>query len=71
VPAFYIEGRTACFGWVFWEKFSSAKLRKLWGSVIRNEKGEWSIQISPTKTTTIYADERLKAEMDIERPVDL
>jgi hypothetical protein len=71
VPAFYIEDRTAYFGWVFWEKFTSAKLRKLWGSVIRNEKGDWAIQISSTKITTIYANQRLKVEMDIERPVDL
>ena len=71
VPAFYIEDKTAYFGWVFWEKFTSTKLRKLWGSVIRNEKGDWSIQISPTKTTTIYANEKLKAEMDIERPADI
>ena len=66
-PAFYVEDTTAYFGWVFWEKFTSAKRRKLWGSVVRNEKGDWAIQISPTKTTTIYVNEKLKTEMDIER----
>lgn len=71
VPAFYIEDRTAYFGWVFWEKFTSVKLRKLWGSVVRNEKGDWAIQISPTKRTTIYANENLKFEIDIDRPVDI
>ncbi len=68
VPAFYIQDSTAYFGWVFWEEFTPAKLRKLWGSVVRNEKGDWAIQISPTKTVKIYANEKLKSEMDIERP---
>ena len=68
VPAFYVEDTTAHFGWVFWEKFTSAKLRKLWGSAIPNEKGDWAIQIFPTKRTTIYANPKLKMEMDIDRP---
>lgn len=68
VPAFYIEKSTAYFGWVFWEKFTQWKLRKLWGSVVRNKKGDWAIQIPPTKPTTIYANALLKIEMDIEHP---
>lgn len=68
VPAFYIENVTAYFGWVFWEKFTEKKMRKLWGSVVRNQKGDWAIQIPPTKPTLIYANERAKIEMDIDRP---
>lgn len=68
VPAFWIDDSTAYFGWVFWEKFTELKLRKLWGSVVRNKKGDWAIQIPPTKPTVIYANERLKIEMDIEQP---
>ena len=68
VPAFYIEGTTAFFGWVFWEQFTSWKLRKLWGSVIKNRKGDWDIQIPPTRPTIIYANEKLKLEMDIDHP---
>lgn len=68
VPAFYIEKSTAYFGWVFWEKFTQWKLRKLWGSVVRNKKGDWAIQIPPAKSTTIYANPLLKIEMDIEHP---
>lgn len=29
VPAFYIDQTTAYFGWVFWEKFTDQKARKL------------------------------------------
>jgi|ERR1043166_701408 hypothetical protein len=68
VPAFYLDGATAYFGWVFWEQFTSWKLRKLWGSVIKNEKGDWDIQIPATRSTTIYANESLKLEMDIDHP---
>ncbi len=68
VPAFYIENGTAFFGWVFWEKFTQLKLRKLFGSVVRDRKGDWTIQIPPQRNTVVYANERLKTEMDIDNP---
>ncbi len=68
VPAFYIDKGVAYFGWVFWEKFSQLKLRKLFGSVIRDSYGDWAIQISAKRNTVIYANAGLKAEMDIENP---
>jgi hypothetical protein len=68
VPAFFIDGTVAYFGWVFWEQFTSWKIRKLWGSVIKNALGDWEIQIPATRTTSIYANESLKLEMDIEHP---
>ena len=71
VPAFYVDDSVAYFGWVFWEKFTPEKARKLWGSVIRNIKGDWAIQISDAKPTTIYANQTLKIEMDADHPVTL
>jgi len=71
VPAFYIDGQTAYFGWVFWEQFTGWKLRKLWGSVIKNELGDWSIQIPEKRPTQIYANEQLRIEMDIDHPPEL
>ena len=68
VPAFYIQDGVAYFGWVFWEQFTSWKIRKLWGSVIKNKLGDWDIQIPATRNTTIYANESLKIEMDIDHP---
>jgi hypothetical protein len=68
VPAFYIDENTAYFGWVFWEKFSHLKLRKLFGSVVRDTKGDWAVQIPPTRNTVVYANLSLRAEMDIENP---
>ena len=68
VPAFYIDRGTAYFGWVFWEQFTSWKLRKLWGSVLKNHLGDWEIQIPATRETIIYANETLRLEMDIDHP---
>ncbi len=68
VPAFLLVGTTAFFGWVFWEQFTSWKIRKLWGSVIKNARGDWDIQIPEARATTIYANASLKLEMDIDHP---
>ncbi len=68
VPAFYLDKGVAYFGWVFWEKFTQLKLRKLFGSVVRNDAGDWAIQISAKRNTIIYANSALKTEMDIENP---
>lgn len=66
VPAFYLENGTAYFGWVFWEKFTDLRSRKLFGSYLRNAKGDWAIQIPPTRPTTIYVNASLKTEMDVD-----
>ncbi len=68
VPAFYIDDNIAFFGWVFWEQFTSWKIRKLWGSVVKNKRGDWDIQIPTTRKTLFYANELLKLEMDIDHP---
>jgi hypothetical protein len=71
VPAFYLEEGTAYFGWVFWEQFTSWKLRKLWGSVIRNKRGDWDLQLPASSGATIYANESLRLEMDIDHPPEV
>lgn len=68
IPAFVIDNNTAYFGWVFWEKFSQLRLRKLFGSVVRNAKGDWAIQISEKRMTVIHANPALRMEMDIDNP---
>ena len=68
VPAFSINDGVAYFGWVFWEKFSHLKLRKLFGSVVRNSKGDWAVQISEKGRSVIFANPALKSDMDIDNP---
>lgn len=70
IPAFYIKDSVAYFGWIFYEKFTGRTMRKLWGSVVRNRKGDWAIQLSPKKNVTVYANVKHKTEMDINRPTD-
>lgn len=68
VPAFHVDQGVAWFGWVFWEQFTSWRLRKLWGSVVKNEKGDWSVQIPASRPVVIYANPAMKIGMDIEHP---
>jgi len=68
VPAFVIRDSHAYFGWVFWEKFTSARARKLFGSVVRNAKGDWAIQITPRMRHIVHVNTALKTEMDIDAP---
>ena len=68
VPAFHILAHTAYFGWVFWEKFSDRKMRRLFGSVVRNAKGDWAVQIPDGKATPVFANPSLKTDMDIDNP---
>ena len=68
VPAFLVADGVAFFGWIFWEQFTSWKIRKLWGSVMRNERGDWAIQIPPTRPTMVFANRSLLLEMDIDHP---
>lgn len=68
VPAFYVEELHAYFGWVFWEKFTEGRLRKLFGSVVRKEQGDWLIQIPARSRRIVYANTSLTIEMDIDRP---
>ncbi len=68
VPAFFLEDGIAYFGWVFWEKFTQLKLRKLFGSVVRNSKGDWAVQIPDRRKTVLYVNMDLKSDMDIENP---
>jgi hypothetical protein len=68
VPAFVIQDATAYFGWVFWEKFSTMKLRKLFGTTVRNTKGDWAIQIPEGRNTVLHVNMRLRTGMDIDNP---
>jgi hypothetical protein len=71
VPAFYVDGTTAYFGWIFWEKFTQLRLRKLFGSEVRNEKGDWQIQIPPSSPKIIYANAGQILAMDIDHPFEI
>jgi hypothetical protein len=70
VPAFVIEESHAYFGWVFWEKFTERRLRKLFASAVRNENGTWTIQIPEGSRRIVYANTGLTIDMDIDHPFE-
>lgn len=64
-PAFYIHGKTAIFGYVFWEMFSETRKRKLWGSVIRNAKGDWKYVLPGNSNNVVFINMDKQEEIDI------
>ena len=67
VPAFVVRDVIAYFGWVFVEKFSDKKSRKLFGSVVKNKKGDWLIQIPSNSKEIVYANLDDKVEIENEK----
>ncbi len=66
VPAFTIEKGTAHFGWIFWEVFTPDRKRKVFGSEVKNDKGDWAIMLA--RRASVYACPNRKQLMDAERP---
>jgi hypothetical protein len=70
VPAFTVKESYAYFGWVFWEKFTEPRLRKLFGSGVKNEYGNRMIQIPDGSPRIVYANTALTIEIDIDHPFE-
>ncbi len=66
VAAFLLREGKAYFGWVFIERFTETKSRKLFGSSVRNKKGDWAIQVPFNSREKIFVrySEKLQMEMD-------
>lgn len=64
-PAFLINNKTAIFGYVFWELFTESKKRKLFGSVVKNEKGDWKYTLSENNNDIVFVNLDRQEEIDI------
>jgi hypothetical protein len=71
VPAFLVRDGVADFGWVFWEKFREGRARKLFGSVHRNAKGDWEIQLGAASSERVFVCLADKTPVDSDRPSSL
>lgn len=71
VPAWLVTPAIAEFGTVFWEVFTDRARRKLFGSEVRNAKGDWAIQLSPASGRRIWAALHLAEAYDASRPVGM
>ena len=66
IPGFWLDGEgRAWFGHLFWEVFSYARKRKIWGSVKRNRKGDWQIILPGNSGQKVFLNPGLKQEVDI------
>ncbi len=71
VPAWLLRGATADFGTVFWELFTDTFRRKLFGSEVRNAKGDWDVVLPTSSLETVWVNEALAESYDASRPVGM
>ena len=71
VPAWLFRPPVADFGTIFWEVFTERAKRKLFGSEVRNAKGDWEIQLYPTHAETLFANPALAETYDAGRPIGI
>jgi len=64
-PGFFIMDGKAYFGHLFVEVFSDKRQRKIWGSVIRNKKGDWKYIIPGNSSKELYINQNQAQEVDI------
>jgi hypothetical protein len=71
VPAWLFRPPVADFGTVFWEVFTPRAKRRLFGSEVRNPKGDWEIQLYPTSQEVLNANLALAETYDASRPIGI
>lgn len=70
VPAFYLHGELADFGYVRWEIFTPTSRRKLFASVDRRaDNQEWAVQLNVSSPETIWADPSRREPHEVETAV--
>ncbi len=70
IPAFYLHGDTADFGYIRWEIFTPKSRRKLFASEYRRpDNQEWAIQLSLASEETIWADASVRERHDVDTVV--
>jgi hypothetical protein len=71
VPAFLVREGRADFGWVFREKFTAERSRRLFGSIVRNAKGDWDIQLGDGSREPVHVCLAGRMATDPDRPSSL
>jgi hypothetical protein len=71
MPAFLVREGRADFGWVFVEKFTAERSRRLFGSAVRNAKGDWDVQLGSGSKETIHVQPAGRMATDPDRPSSL
>ena len=70
VPAFYLHGDTADFGYIRWEIFTPRSRRKLFQSEYRRpDNQEWAVQLNLSSPEEVWASPERKERHDVETVV--
>jgi len=70
VPAFYLQGDRADFGYIRWEIFTPRSRRKLFQSEYRRpDNQEWAVQLSLSSPEEVWASPERKERHDVETVV--
>jgi hypothetical protein len=70
IPAFYLHGDTADFGYIRWEIFTPKSRRKLFHSEYRRpDNDEWEIQLNLASQEVLWAAPDLKEKHDVDTAV--
>jgi hypothetical protein len=67
-PAFFLQAGTATFGHVFREKFTEGEDRVLFGSVVRDAIGDWSVMLTRRSPEILWVDLARGTPFDEDRP---
>ncbi|KAA0250519.1 MAG: hypothetical protein EDX89_22705 [Acidobacteria bacterium] len=71
LPAWLLSPPVADFGAVLWEVFTDRSRRKLFGTEVRNAKGDWDVVILPGSRRLVWANPGLAETYDASRPVGM
>ena len=70
LPAFYLHGDTADFGYVRWEIFTPRSRRKLFQSEYRRpDNQEWAVQLNLSSPEEVWASPERKERHDVDTVV--
>jgi hypothetical protein len=70
IPAFYLHGDVADFGYVRWEIFTPRSRRKLFASEYRRpDNEEWAVQLSLSSPERVWADPARTERHDVDTAV--
>jgi hypothetical protein len=70
IPAFYLHGEIADFGYVRWEIFTPRSRRKLFASEYRRpDNDEWAVQFNLASREKVWACPERKEKHDVETVV--
>ncbi len=70
IPAFYLHGDTADFGYIRWEIFTPKSRRQLFASEYRRpDNQEWAVQLNLSSPKTVWADASARERHDVDTVV--